>query len=80
MRYRPAPLSADTNLLTYIFEELMRVSATLDDLADGRYVEIRYAAPVKPQEGHLAWADGTNWNPGSGAGMYEYKAGSWVKL
>lgn len=27
--------------------------------------------------GMLAYADGTSWNPGSGAGLYLYKAGAW---
>lgn len=31
------------------------------------------------QPGALAWADGVNWNPGSGEGLYRYtKAGTWV--
>ena len=33
--------------------------------------------PTRPQEGMLVSADGTNWNPGSGAGMYQYRAGAW---
>lgn len=36
--------------------------------------------PAKRFEGLVANADGTNWNPGSGAGLYEYKGGSWSKL
>lgn len=38
------------------------------------------AAPKDIAEGWVAWADGTNWNPGSGAGLYEYRGGSWNKL
>jgi len=38
------------------------------------------SAPSNPQEGMVVWADGTNWNPGSGAGLYEYRGGSWQKL
>lgn len=38
------------------------------------------AAPVRPREGMIVSADGTNWDPGSGAGAYEYKGGAWVKL
>lgn len=35
-------------------------------------------APAKPREGMLRQADGTNWNPGSGAGIYRYTGGAWV--
>ena len=35
--------------------------------------------PIRPRDGMLAFADGVNWNPGSGVGTYEYKSG-WVPL
>ncbi len=38
------------------------------------------AAPAKPENGVIVYADGTNWNPGSGEGFYGYQAGAWVKL
>ena len=37
-------------------------------------------APVKPYDGLIAIADGTNWNPGSGAGYYGYYNGFWKFL
>jgi len=39
-----------------------------------------HVAPSKPQEGMVILADGTDWNPGSGAGFYGYYGSSWVKL
>jgi hypothetical protein len=36
--------------------------------------------PAKPRTGMVVLADGTNWNPGSGAGVYARYGGSWVKL
>ncbi len=36
--------------------------------------------PTKPRSGMLVLADGSNWNPGSGAGFYGYYGGSWSKL
>lgn len=39
-----------------------------------------HANPTDPQEGMVVWADGTNWDPGSGAGLYEYRGGAWHKL
>src|SRR6187399_2158606 len=40
--------------------------------------KVWHAAPVKPREGLLVYADGVNWNPGSGPGYYSYVGGSWV--
>ena len=36
--------------------------------------------PDKPREGDLRYADGTNWDPGSGAGLYRYTAAAWVLI
>ncbi len=39
-----------------------------------------YAAPSRIYEGMLVKADGTSWDPGSGAGVYARVGGAWVKL
>jgi hypothetical protein len=39
--------------------------------------KIWHVPPGKPREGMLVYADGTDWNPGSGAGYYVYYAGAW---
>ena len=39
-----------------------------------------YAAPSRIFEGMVIKADGTTWNPGSGAGVYARVGGAWVKL
>lgn len=36
--------------------------------------------PAKLRTGMVVLADGSDWNPGSGAGFYGYNAGSWTKL
>lgn len=36
--------------------------------------------PQRPRSGMIAYADGTQWNPGSGLGFYGYENGVWVKL
>lgn len=38
------------------------------------------AAPSKLIDGLVVRADGTNWDPGYGAGMYVYRAGAWYML
>lgn len=58
------------------FEKVAESQAELGEL------ELRHsgAAPLKPREGMIVAANGTTWNPGAGAGAYEYKGGAWVKL
>lgn len=38
------------------------------------------AEPTKPFDGLIVVADGTGWNPGSGAGYYGYYNGTWKFL
>ena len=44
------------------------------------YLPLSYNAPPKPRVGQLAYADGTDWNPGSGEGLYVYKSTGWVLI
>lgn len=39
-----------------------------------------HVEPFRPREGQLVFADGTDWNPGGGAGYYERVGGAWNKL
>ena len=43
-------------------------------------LETSHAEPAKPREGMIVLADGSDWDPGSGAGFYGYYGGAWVKL
>ena len=80
MAYTPNPLSGQEDLGPYILAELQKLSAELALIEEGRFLPIRSVAPAKPREGMLAVADGTDWNPGSGKGLYEYRNSSWAKL
>ena len=41
---------------------------------------VLHAAPGRPREGQIVYADGTDWDPGSGAGFYGYTGAAWVLL
>lgn len=43
-------------------------------------IEPRGVEPARPTNGMLVYADGTAWNPGSGAGFYKREGGAWVKF
>lgn len=44
-----------------------------------RLVE-QHRAPEKPREGDIRFADGTDWNPGAGKGIYAFYSAAWNKL
>lgn len=39
-----------------------------------------HVEPAKPRTGMIVLADGSDWNPGGGAGVYARYGGNWVKL
>jgi hypothetical protein len=79
-RWTPNPAPVDNeNLSDYLFHELNRLSDVLFNL-DVMRLEQTNVAPNKPRDGDMRYADGTNWNPGSGAGIYAYIGTSWTKL
>ena len=42
--------------------------------------QVLYVEPKKKREGLIVIADGTSWNPGSGAGTYVYRSGARRKM
>ena len=80
--YQPGPLPLDKDDLgLYIVDELKRLGDILFNQATFRLERV-HSAPDKPRGGDIRYADGTNWNPGSGEGIYFYKetTGAWVQL
>ncbi len=81
MNYSPLPAPSDTNALaSYLFQEMLRLSQSLSEPQKVIRLSASHAEPVRPREGMIALADGTDWNPGSGAGYYGYYGSAWVKL
>ena len=78
VRYQGATDDA-AGVVDWVQGELEGVEASFFDLDQLRLVEIN-VAPAKPRTGETRLADGTNWNPGSGAGVYTYYGAAWHKL
>lgn len=78
--YQPGePPSDPTAVPKFLREELSKLKAALDAVADG-FAPVVYAYPAKPSAGMLRNFDGTSVNPGSGAGLYRYNGTTWQFL
>lgn len=78
--YQPADPPNDPALLArFLTEELAKLKAAIDAVADG-FDPVVYAPPPKPRAGMRRYADGTSWNPGSGAGLYRFDGADWKFL
>jgi hypothetical protein len=82
----PAPINND-QLSDYLFHELNRLSDIIFNLDVFRLEQTNVdpedfggASRGKPRNGDIRYADGTNWNPGSGEGIYAYTNDAWAKL
>ena len=64
------------DLPRYLRDELWRISGAMQALAAGQLDETAIA-PSKPRIGNVRLANGTSWNPGSGAGVYCYYGSAW---
>lgn len=72
------PPDKTEDLLPYLDDEFLKVAAVLNDSLAGMR-DIQYKTPARVKPGLVVYADGTEWNPGSGEGLYRYNlAGSWV--
>ena len=80
--YEPGPLPLNQeDLGVYVVTELKRLANTILNQSHLR-VERIHVEPERPRGGDIVYADGTNWDPGSGEGIYFFDetTQAWVKL
>ena len=77
-RYTPGqgPPTADQSLLAWLYREFSRIGS----LAQPNRLEMTPVGtePAKYSEGTVVYADGTEWNPGDGKGLYYWDGSAWV--
>lgn len=62
----------------YVDQELESISVVTEQLLPQ---QVRFlAAEPRAREGLIVGADGSNWDPGSGQGLYIYYGAAWHKL
>ena len=81
MIYKPfSPPSDAKDLPAYLTKELQRIADAMGGADSSLSLVTLHAAPRKLTDGLVCLADGTNWNPGSGAGVYVYRGAAWHYL
>ena len=80
-RYTPNPVPDNPeDLPKYIFEELIKLQGALQE-NPVTFIAIKNVAPDRIKQGDIVYADGSNFNPGSGEGIYfRNAAGNYTKL
>ena len=82
MTYRVGLIEGATPeaLAASLRNELQRLAVSLAQPQDYLALRTLYAEPTRIFDGMVVKADGSTWNPGSGAGVYVYSGSAWVKL
>ncbi len=77
MSYTPAPPPTELTVQT-VWEEFTKIRDFIDVMAVD-YISYRkhHSPPLKPKEGVVYYADGVNWDPGQGEGLYFYIGLGW---
>ena len=63
----------------FMLEEFESIAVSLQEF-EIISLTTNFKAPTKPREGDIIFADGTQWDPGNGKGVYVYYNGIWNKL
>ena len=78
MSYTPRNPPADVSQLSdFLAIELQKIAQEWTQTQPFLMLDTLYVEPRKPREGMVIKADGSTWNPGSGAGVYLYRASAW---
>ncbi len=81
MPYRAQEVRVSNEELLDLTEQINREFDQVErTLGDNLFLPQNNAEPAKPRDGQTAYADGTNWDPGDGEGLYIYFNAQWNKM
>lgn len=81
MSYVPTPPTTVNDLPRFLVAELASIAESTQNVdCNSVRFKVWNVEPDKPRQGEVYFADGTNWNPGSGEGLYVRLSGGWSKL
>ena len=76
--YRPRNVPPDPkDLPQFLDQELRNIAQAQSAPVFVLALATSHKEPAKLADGYVVLADGTDWDPGSGAGVYCYRAGAW---
>lgn len=71
--YAPGQPPTDPKALpAYLTTELRNLANVVQLLAAG-HIDKTHVEPSRPRDGDLVYADGSDFDPGSGRGLYQYR-------
>lgn len=79
-KYRAeSPPNRPEALPEYLARETLRIESQANEFDTAKF-DVLNNEPDRPRIGMIAYADGTNWDPGGGVGLYVYKSGGWTLI
>lgn len=69
----------DRSSIRYLNERIEDLNVIVLDMQNSFFSET-HAEPDKPRELMIRFADGTDWDPGNGRGLYQRISSVWIKL
>lgn len=76
----PRTFATPEEAARWVWEQLKIIQTICNDGADMLVLKELHEEPRKLFTGLVVLADGTDWDPGSGAGVYSYYGAAWHKL
>lgn len=77
--YRKNNVPSDPKALpAFLDQELSEIERAQNEPVFILQLAVSNVPPAKVRPGTVVEADGTNWNPGAGAGLYIYRGSAWV--
>ena len=71
------PPQNPADLSGFIGQETQNIAKAMRDPGEFLLMQILNKPPQRVANGMIVMADGVNWNPGSGAGLYRYQGNAW---